>query len=77
MAEGKEQVAWAGRSQDGQENGPRPAHLNEAVLRQLIDALADGVVLAGEDGRIVLANRLAAEMFGYQPASWPASWWSR
>jgi PAS domain S-box-containing protein len=42
--------------------------LNEAVLRQLIDALADGIVLAGEDGRIVLANRRAAEMFGYRPA---------
>ena len=25
-------------------------------------------MLAGEDGRIVLANRRAAEMFGYQPA---------
>ncbi len=56
------------RPQDRQENGPRPAPLNEAVLRQLIDALADGIVLVGEDGRIVLANRRAAEMFGYQPA---------
>jgi len=56
------------RPQDRQENGPRPVPLNEAVLRQLIDALADGIVLADEDGRIVLANRLAAEMFGYQPA---------
>ena len=59
---------WPARPQDGQENGPRPAPLNEAVLRQLIDALADGIVLAGEDGRIVLANRRAAEMFGYRPA---------
>jgi PAS domain S-box-containing protein len=41
--------------------------LNEAVLRQLIDALADGIVLAGEDGRIVLANRRTAAMFGYRP----------
>jgi PAS domain S-box-containing protein len=41
--------------------------LNEAVLRQLIDALADGIVLVGEDGRIMLANRRAAAMFGYQP----------
>jgi anti-anti-sigma factor len=55
---------WPARPQ----NGPRPAPLNEAVLRQLIDALADGIVLADEDGRIVLANRLAAAMFGYQPA---------
>ena len=59
---------WPAQSQDGQENGPRPAPLNEAVLRQLIDALADGIVLVGEDGRIVLANRRAAEMFDYRPA---------
>ena len=58
---------WPTRSQDGQENGPRPAPLNEAALHQLIDALADGIVLAGQDGRIVLANRRAAEMFGYRP----------
>jgi len=56
------------QSQGGQENRPRSAPLNEAVLRQLIDALADGIVLVGEDGRIVLANRRAAEMFGYRPA---------
>jgi PAS domain S-box-containing protein len=36
------------------------------VLRQLIDALADGIVLADEDGRIVLASRQAAATFGYQ-----------
>jgi anti-anti-sigma factor len=58
---------WSARPQDGQENGPRPAPLNEAALRQLIDALADGIVLADEDGRIVLANRRAAMMFGYRP----------
>lgn len=58
---------WPARPQAGQENGLRPAPLNEAVLRQLIDALADGIVLAGEDGRIVLANRRVAEMFDYQP----------
>jgi anti-anti-sigma factor len=45
--------------------GSGPVSLNEAALRQLIDALADGIVLADEDGRIVLANRRAAEMFGY------------
>ena len=47
------------QSQGGQENGPRSAPLNEAALRQLIDALADGIVLVGEDGRIILANRRA------------------
>ena len=39
--------------------------LSEAILRQLLDALADGIVLADEDGQIVLANRQAAAMFGY------------
>jgi PAS domain S-box-containing protein len=58
---------WPARPQAGPENGARPAPLNEAVLRQLIDALADGIVLADQDGRIVLANRLAATMFGYRP----------
>lgn len=46
---------------------PGPGPLNEAVLRQLLDALTDGIVLADEDGRIVLANRQAAAMFGYRP----------
>jgi anti-anti-sigma factor len=58
---------WSARPQDWQENEPRPAPLNEAVLRQLIDALSDGIVLADEDGRILLANRQAATMFGYRP----------
>jgi anti-anti-sigma factor len=57
---------WQARLRPGRENGAGSARLNEAVLRQLIDALADGIVLAGEDGRIVLASRRAAEMFGYQ-----------
>jgi anti-anti-sigma factor len=46
---------------------PGPGPLTEAVLRQLLDALADGIVLADQDGRIVLANRQAAAMFGYRP----------
>jgi anti-anti-sigma factor len=52
---------------DGPENGLSPAPLNEAVLRQLVDALADGIVLVDEDGRIMLANRRAAAMFGSRP----------
>ena len=43
--------------------------VNEAVLRQLVDALDDGVALVAEDGTIVLANRKLAAMFGYQPAA--------
>ena len=46
---------------------PGPGRLTETVLRQLIDALAEGIVLADNDGRIVLANRKAAAMFGYRP----------
>ena len=45
----------------------RPGAVNETALRQVLDALADGIVLADEDGQIVLANRRAAAMFGYRP----------
>jgi PAS domain S-box-containing protein len=41
---------------------------DEAVLRQLIDALDDGIALTSQDGTIVLANRRLAAMLGYQPA---------
>jgi PAS domain S-box-containing protein len=39
----------------------------EAVLRQVLDALADGILLADEAGQIVLASQGAAAMFGYRP----------
>jgi anti-anti-sigma factor len=47
--------------------GSRQAPLNQVVLREMIDALADGIVLADADGRIALANRQAATIFGYRP----------
>jgi PAS domain S-box-containing protein len=48
---------------------PEPASpVDEAVLRQLVDLLDDGVALATGDGTIVLANRKLAAMFGYRPA---------
>lgn len=53
------QAAWG--------SGLGSASLSEAVLRQLVNALADGIVLADEHGRIMLANRRVAAMFGYQP----------
>ena len=56
-----------GRLQASRGDGPEPGWLTGAVLRQLIDALADGIVLADQDGRIMLANRRAAAMFGYRP----------
>jgi len=43
-----------------------PASIAPVVLWQLIDALGDGLVLTGEDGKIALVNRRCAEMFGYQ-----------
>lgn len=52
-----------------QEAGPGPAAaVNEAVLRQVVDVLDDGVALADADGAIVLASRRLAAMLGYQPA---------
>ena len=68
---------WPSRPQGGPENGPRPAPLNEAVLRQLIDALEDGILLAartdGSSWRTGRRRRCSA----ISPASWPASRWSR
>jgi PAS domain S-box-containing protein len=55
--------------QQGQEDGQGPrSPVSEVVLRQLIDALDDGVMLADGNGSIVLANRRLTVMFGYQPA---------
>ena len=45
---------------------PRAA-ISPAALWGLVDALADGVVLANEDGALVLANRRAEDMFGCGP----------
>ena len=42
------------------------AGITPAVLWQLIDALGDGLVLTGHDGKIALVNRRCAEMFGYR-----------
>ncbi len=47
--------------------GHAQAAVSEVVLRQLIDALSDGIALTDQDGTIVLANRRLAEMFGYLP----------
>jgi PAS domain S-box-containing protein len=54
---------WSARPQAR----PGPGRLTETALRQVLDALADGIVLADEDGQILLANRQAAAMFGYRP----------
>jgi anti-anti-sigma factor len=57
---------WPLRPRAGQSNGSRPVELNAAVLRQLIDTLDDGIMLADEDGAIVLASRRLTAMFGYE-----------
>jgi anti-anti-sigma factor len=46
--------------------GPGTAAITQAVLWQVIDALADGIALSDKDGALVLVNRRLAEMFGYQ-----------
>jgi anti-anti-sigma factor len=57
---------WAVHPRAVQASGSRKAELNAAVLRQLIDTLDDGIMLADEDGTIVLAGRRLATMFGYE-----------
>ena len=37
-----------------------------AMLWQLLDSLGDGLALVDEDGKIAVANRSCAEMFGYR-----------
>ena len=37
-----------------------------AIIWQLLDALGDGLLLVGHDGKIALVNLRCAEMFGYQ-----------
>lgn len=44
---------------------PRQPQLSTAVLRQLIDALEDGILLADAEGTIVLGSRRLTAMFGY------------
>jgi len=56
---------WPERSNAGQSNGSGPVELTAVVLRQLIDTLDDGILLADDDGKIVLASRRLAAMFGY------------
>jgi PAS domain S-box-containing protein len=58
-----------GREQAERAVGSWPSvQADEAVLRQLIDALDDGIALTSQDGTIVLANRRLAAMLGHQPA---------
>jgi len=51
----------------GRRSNPVAAGVGPAVLWHMINALADGVVLADDAGVLVLANRRAEELFGYPP----------
>jgi anti-anti-sigma factor len=44
----------------------QPPAITPAILWGLVDALDDGVLLANDDGRLVLVNRRGEEMFGYR-----------
>jgi anti-anti-sigma factor len=50
----------------GLTNVPGVQVITPAVLWQVLDALDDGLALTSEDGKIALANRRCAEMFGYR-----------
>jgi PAS domain S-box-containing protein len=67
VADGQQPPRGAARAKR-QERPARPgtAAITQAVLWQVIDALADGVALSDEDGALVLVNRRLAEIFGYR-----------
>jgi anti-anti-sigma factor len=47
-------------------SAPGAGTITPAVLWQLLDALGDGLALTDHEGKIALANRRFAEMFGYK-----------
>jgi PAS domain S-box-containing protein len=49
----------------GRERAEKELRRSEATARALLESAAEGIVIVGSDGRIVLANARAAEMFGY------------
>jgi anti-anti-sigma factor len=60
-------ASGGGVAEDRSAQVPRqlPA-ITPAVLWGLLDALDDGVLLADDDGRLVLVNQRGEEMFGYR-----------
>jgi anti-anti-sigma factor len=66
-------VPLAARAPGGRVTADRPAQvprqlpaITPAVLWGLVDALDDGMLLADDDGRLVLVNQRAEKMFGYR-----------
>jgi len=66
---GQDQASAPGAAQASArpDDDPGLGVVTPALLWRIIDALHDGVALVGEDGTVVLANRRAAEIFGYSP----------
>jgi anti-anti-sigma factor len=57
----------AGPAQDSSPDGDHPgaAAITPAVLRSLLDALADGIALVTSDGDLALVSQRTEDMFGY------------
>jgi anti-anti-sigma factor len=55
----------------GPGGAPDAVAITGAVLRNLLDALDDGIVLADDDGELVLVNRRLEHMFGYEHGELP------
>jgi len=58
-------LARSRREEETPRDPPVAAVVTPAVLWSLVDALADGVALVGDDGVLALANRQLETMFGY------------
>ena len=65
-APGRPARARRPRRPAGPGGGFKAAAITGAVLRNLLDALDDGIVLTDDDGVLALVNRRLAHMFGYQ-----------
>jgi anti-anti-sigma factor len=58
-------TAGTGTPAAGMPDDGGPGRISPAILWNLLDALGDGLLLAGPDGKIALVNRRCAEMLGY------------
>lgn len=60
-------AARARRQRKGHRSELDAAVIMPAMLRELIDALADGLTLTDDKGTLALVNRTTNNMFGYEP----------